>query len=50
MSYNSATAARYSGCCRCQNNLDYLEQMLSGWVMGKTGYSLGTYNNLAVCG
>lgn len=23
LTYNQATAARYGGCCRCQNNLDY---------------------------
>lgn len=47
MSFRSATAAQYSGCCRCQNNLDYLYQMLNGWLLGKTGYEMKTYNNLA---
>ncbi|GAA5848558.1 hypothetical protein JCM8547_004551 [Rhodosporidiobolus lusitaniae] len=50
LSYNGATAARYSGCCTCQNNLDYLFQMTNGWLIGKTGYELKQYANLAVCG
>ncbi|GAA5978100.1 hypothetical protein JCM10908_004229 [Rhodotorula pacifica] len=49
MSYSSATAAAYTGCCECQNNLDYLHQMLNGWLLGRTGYDLGTFKNLAVC-
>ncbi|GAA5996174.1 lytic transglycosylase domain-containing protein [Rhodotorula paludigena] len=49
MSYQSATAAKSSGCCTCQNNLDYLFQMTNGWLVGKTGYELKSYNNLAVC-
>ncbi|KAF8718629.1 Transglycosylase SLT domain, partial [Rhizoctonia solani] len=52
MTIDSATAARWSACCRCQNNLDYLHQFLNGWLQGKDAYSngLGVYNNLAVCG
>ncbi|CAE6470223.1 unnamed protein product [Rhizoctonia solani] len=52
MTYSKATAARYSNCCRCQNNLDYLHQFFNGWLQGKDAYSngLGVYNNLAVCG
>ncbi|GAA5845670.1 hypothetical protein JCM9279_006067 [Rhodotorula babjevae] len=50
LSYNGATAAQWSGCCLCQQNLDYLEQMLSGWLLGRTGYERGSYHNLKVCG
>jgi len=32
-----------------QQNLDYLHQMTNGWLMGKTGYEMGSYKNLAVC-
>lgn len=49
MSYNSATAAAYSSCCVCQNNLDYLFQMVNGWMQGKSNIR-GSFNNLAVCG
>lgn len=49
MSYNAATAAATSGCCECQQNLDYLYQMLNGWLLGKTGYSMGSLQNLNVC-
>ncbi|GAA5968193.1 hypothetical protein JCM11641_003764 [Rhodosporidiobolus odoratus] len=48
LSYEKATAARWSSCCRCQNNLDYLYQMMNGWLLGRTGYELSHYNNLAV--
>ncbi|KAL5631939.1 hypothetical protein ACGC1H_000084 [Rhizoctonia solani] len=52
MTYGKATAARYTNCCRCQNNLDYLHQFFNGWMQGKDAYSsdLGVYKNLAVCG
>ncbi|KAG8697157.1 hypothetical protein FRC11_000219, partial [Ceratobasidium sp. 423] len=52
LTYGKATAARYSNCCRCQNNLDYLHQFFNGWLQGKDAYSsdLGVYKNLAVCG
>ncbi|GAA5872559.1 hypothetical protein JCM3774_006851 [Rhodotorula dairenensis] len=49
MTYSSATAAAYSDCCHCQNNLDYLYQMANGWLLGRTGYELGSFKNLAVC-
>ncbi|KAI5479624.1 glycoside hydrolase family 23 protein [Pseudohyphozyma bogoriensis] len=49
MTFTSATAAEYSDCCECQNNLDYLHQMLNGWLLGKTGYEMGSYNNLKMC-
>ncbi|KAJ7346825.1 glycoside hydrolase family 23 protein [Mycena albidolilacea] len=46
-----ATAARYSECCTCQNNLDYLHQYFNGWLQGKNAYALhlGKYFNLDVC-
>ncbi|CAE6485995.1 unnamed protein product [Rhizoctonia solani] len=52
LTYGKATAARYTNCCRCQNNLDYLHQFFNGWMQGKDAYSsdLGVYKNLAVCG
>ncbi|GAA95032.1 hypothetical protein E5Q_01687 [Mixia osmundae IAM 14324] len=52
MTYTSATAAASTGCCVCQNNLDYLQQLLNWWMQGKSAYSgkAGTFQNLAVCG
>ncbi|KAM0755750.1 lysozyme-like protein [Meredithblackwellia eburnea MCA 4105] len=49
LTYNQAIAARWSGCCECQQNLDYLYQMLNGWLLGKTGYDIGSIQNLKVC-
>lgn len=49
MTYAEATAAMYTGCCECQQNLDYLYQFVNGWAIGKTGYSLGTFKNLDAC-
>ncbi|GAA5931236.1 uncharacterized protein JCM15063_001416 [Sporobolomyces koalae] len=49
LSYAAATAAASSDCCVCQQNMDYLHQMTNGWLMGRTGYDLGSYKNLAVC-
>ncbi|KAJ6596661.1 glycoside hydrolase family 23 protein [Mycena sp. CBHHK59/15] len=47
----AATAARWTSCCRCQNNLDYLHQFLNGWVQNINAYSnhLGKYFNLDPC-
>lgn len=50
LSWNAATAAATSDCCSCQNNIDYVQQMLNGWILGRTGYELGSAKNLAVCG
>lgn len=50
MSYQQATAAANSGCCVCQNNLDYQNQMLNYWAQGKDASQAKVYNNLAVCG
>ncbi|GAA5901259.1 hypothetical protein JCM5296_005306 [Sporobolomyces johnsonii] len=49
LSYESATAAASGDCCQCQQNLDYLFQMTNGWLLGKTGYEMGSWKNLAVC-
>lgn len=54
MTFGQATAAAYSGCCRCQNNLDYLHQFLNGWCQNINAYSnnlrLGKFFNLDRCG
>jgi len=51
MNHNDATAAAYTGCCRCQNNLDYLQQFLNGYLQGGThnNQRLGSYFNLDKC-
>ncbi|KAJ3925798.1 MAG: glycoside hydrolase family 23 protein [Lentinula lateritia] len=51
MTYADATAAASTGCCRCQNNLDYLHQFLNGWCQNVNAYSdnLGMYHNLDAC-
>lgn len=45
----SATAARWGSCCRCQNNLDYLQSFVNGFILGHDGHEVGTYHNLDVC-
>ncbi|ESK96590.1 glycoside hydrolase family 23 protein [Moniliophthora roreri MCA 2997] len=51
MTKDAATAARHSGCCRCQQNLDYLFQTVNGWWQNIDAYSnhLGAFFNLDVC-
>ncbi|GAA6022106.1 hypothetical protein JCM10207_000764 [Rhodosporidiobolus poonsookiae] len=49
LSFKDATAAASGDCCECQNNLDYLEQMLNGWLLGLDGSQLGTIRNLDTC-
>jgi hypothetical protein len=53
LTYDKATAARHSSCCRCQNNLDYLHQFFNGWLQNINAYDnsfpLGKYFNLNVC-
>lgn len=49
LTYAAATAAATGSCCECQNNLDYLHQFLNGWMLGKTGYELGSFGNLDSC-
>ncbi|KAK4057881.1 hypothetical protein OIO90_001100 [Microbotryomycetes sp. JL221] len=45
LSYNKATAIRGS-CWSCQQNMDYLHQMVNGWFQGIEGYKMGTIRNL----
>ncbi|KAF8265809.1 hypothetical protein EI94DRAFT_271524 [Lactarius quietus] len=51
MTYSDATSAAHTSCCRCQNNLDYLHQLLNGWLQGVNAYEagLGKYFNLNIC-
>ncbi|KAG9011747.1 hypothetical protein FRB94_007737 [Tulasnella sp. JGI-2019a] len=62
MTYNDAVKARHSNCCYCQNNLDYIHQVVNGWFQGlestsfgkdgiklKSPVALGTFKNLEVC-
>ncbi|KAF8497645.1 hypothetical protein JB92DRAFT_2986892 [Gautieria morchelliformis] len=53
MTFAEATAAAGTSCCHCQQNLDYIFQMLNGWVLNRnplTQPRLGQYFNLDVCG
>ncbi|THH32276.1 hypothetical protein EUX98_g1926, partial [Antrodiella citrinella] len=52
LTVGAATAAAHSSCCRCQNNLDYLQQTFNGWVLGidPIAANFGKYHNLDVCG
>ncbi|KAJ6500101.1 glycoside hydrolase family 23 protein [Mycena vitilis] len=51
LTQSKATAARHSSCCLCQNNLDYLQQYMNGWLQNIDAYSsnLGKYHNLDAC-
>ncbi|KAK0212868.1 hypothetical protein DFS33DRAFT_1377320 [Desarmillaria ectypa] len=53
MTYADATAAADGPCCRCQNNLDYLHQLLNGFLQNVNAYDpnhrLGKYFNLDKC-
>ncbi|KIK67191.1 glycoside hydrolase family 23 protein [Collybiopsis luxurians FD-317 M1] len=51
MTVGDATASANTGCCRCQNNLDYLHQFLNGWCQNVNAYqdNLGMYHNLDSC-
>jgi len=49
MTEAQATAARNSGCCLCQNNLDYLDQVFNGWLQNVDGSGLGKFFNLNDC-
>ncbi|GAA5896856.1 hypothetical protein JCM6882_005051 [Rhodosporidiobolus microsporus] len=49
LTYSKATEAAWGDCCECQNNLDYHQQMLNGWLLGIDGSQLGTSRNLEVC-
>ncbi|EKM54504.1 glycoside hydrolase family 23 protein [Phanerochaete carnosa HHB-10118-sp] len=53
MTEAQATAAADTGCCPCQNNLDYLMQFFNGWVLGTDPTAsprLGQFFNLDICG
>lgn len=39
LTYNQATQAAREGNCWAQNNLDYLHQMLNGFVVGRNAYT-----------
>ncbi|KAF8520467.1 glycoside hydrolase family 23 protein, partial [Hysterangium stoloniferum] len=52
MTFEEATAAAHTSCCHCQPNLDYLFQMLNGWLLNRNPLvppRLGAYFNLDVC-
>jgi len=51
MTYFDATNAASTSCCRCQNNLDYLHQIVNGWLQGRNAYEagMGKYFNLDIC-
>ncbi|SCZ97652.1 BZ3500_MvSof-1268-A1-R1_Chr4-3g07337 [Microbotryum saponariae] len=49
LSYNIAIAPAKEGHCEWQQNLDYFEQVLNGWLLGRTGYTMGSMKNLANC-
>ncbi|KIJ49608.1 glycoside hydrolase family 23 protein [Sphaerobolus stellatus SS14] len=52
MTYQQATAAAQTSCCHCQQNLDYLFQMMNGWLLNRnplTPPRLGVYFNVDVC-
>ncbi|GAA5970722.1 hypothetical protein JCM3765_007616 [Sporobolomyces pararoseus] len=49
LSWATATAAAYGDCCECQQNTDYMFQMTGGWLLGRTGWKMGSNKNLAVC-
>lgn len=51
MTIAEATAAAHTSCCRCQNNLDYLFQLLNGWAQNidPRERHMGIYQNLANC-
>lgn len=43
MTLGDVYAMKDAGHCSAQPNLDYMHQMLNGWLQGKTGYELGKY-------
>jgi len=51
MTYNDVMAHR-SSCCYCQQNLDYLHQILNGWLQNRDAYAtprMGEFFNLDIC-
>ncbi|KXN91060.1 hypothetical protein AN958_03127 [Leucoagaricus sp. SymC.cos] len=51
LTVKKTTATKCNGCCRCQQNLDYLHQLLKGWCQNINAHDLklGTYDNLKDC-
>jgi hypothetical protein len=53
MTHSDAVRAAKQGHCFAQNNLDYLQQFLNGWMQNKNAYDysfrLGKYFNLDQC-
>jgi len=51
LTFSKATAAANSGCCVCQNNLDYPHQVFNGWLQNidPRVRNMGKYFNLAKC-
>ncbi|MBW0462043.1 hypothetical protein O181_001758 [Austropuccinia psidii MF-1] len=47
-----ALSPKAAGCCACQQNLDYLQQFMNGWILGVDPYSkrLGMMRNMDACG
>jgi len=36
-------------CCKCQQNVNYMQQMLNGWLQNVAGYELGDWTGLSDC-
>ncbi|BGP13744.1 hypothetical protein JCM10213v2_001682 [Rhodosporidiobolus nylandii] len=50
LTYNKATeAGKDQSTCVYQNNLDYFQVILNGYMMGVDGQQLATIKNLAIC-
>jgi len=52
MTFEDATADAQTDCCHCQQNLDYLFQMVNGWLLNRDPQAdprLGVYFNIDVC-
>lgn len=53
LTYGEATAAASTSCCRCQNNADYLQQYMNGWLQNVNVYGgwprVGQFFNLDIC-
>lgn len=51
LTHSQAVAAKQTGCCVCQQNLDYLQQFLNGWILGVDPYekNIGMVRNLDSC-
>jgi len=53
LTYAGATAAANTQCCRCQNNADYIQQYMNGWLQNINVYGgwprVGKFFNLDIC-